>query len=238
MRNDILDKKELILELISKNTTKSEICKVLYCKPSTLERYLKIMNISYMGNQGRTGHKSKLRKSAIYYIDNDIVVGSHKLKLKLIEDNIKEHKCESCGLEEWMGNKIPIELHHVDGNRFNNKLENLEILCPNCHANTDNYSGKNIKHKQHKKKTPKIEKLPIKREVKRNKDKKCECGIEIYKSSNKCYKCYKFSLRKVERPTLEQLNIDIKTLGYTKSGIKYGVSDNCIRKWIKYYEKQ
>ena len=43
-------------------------------------------------------------------------------------------------LSEWMGKPIPLELHHKDGNHYNNDLSNLEILCPNCHAQTDNYS--------------------------------------------------------------------------------------------------
>lgn len=47
-------------------------------------------------------------------------------------------------LSEWMGKPIPLELHHKDGNHYNNDLSNLEILCPNCHAQTDNYRGKNI----------------------------------------------------------------------------------------------
>jgi len=57
--------------------------------------------------------------------------------------NHKGERCESCKLTEWMGQKIPLELHHVDGDRFNNELVNLQVLCPNCHALTDNYSGRN-----------------------------------------------------------------------------------------------
>ena len=55
------------------------------------------------------------------------------------------HQCERCKLTKWNDVNIPLEVHHKDGNRFNNKEENLELLCPNCHALTDNYRGKNIK---------------------------------------------------------------------------------------------
>lgn len=71
---------------------------------------------------------------------------SHKLKLRLLRENVKLHKCEDCGLTEWMKQTIPLELHHIDGNRYNNSLSNLKLLCPNCHALTDNYRAKNIKN--------------------------------------------------------------------------------------------
>lgn len=65
----------------------------------------------------------------------------------LISFGYKESKCESCNLSLWLGKDIPLELHHVDGNRSNWKLSNLQILCPNCHAMTDNYSWKGARLK-------------------------------------------------------------------------------------------
>lgn len=52
-------------------------------------------------------------------------------------------KCEKCGRTEWEGQKIPLCVHHIDGNHINNQIENLQVLCPNCHAQTDNYCGRN-----------------------------------------------------------------------------------------------
>lgn len=66
-----------------------------------------------------------------------------KLKLKLLATGVKEKKCEKCNLEIWNNLPIPLELHHIDGNSSNNDLTNLQILCPNCHAQTDNFRGKN-----------------------------------------------------------------------------------------------
>ena len=71
---------------------------------------------------------------------------TNKIRIKLFREGLKEKKCERCGLKEWQGFGIPLELHHKDGNKKNNDLSNLEILCPNCHALTDTYRGKNIKH--------------------------------------------------------------------------------------------
>ena len=49
--------------------------------------------------------------------------------------------CEECGLSEWMDNPLVLEMHHIDGNNKNNKKENLKLLCPNCHSQTDNWRG-------------------------------------------------------------------------------------------------
>ena len=56
---------------------------------------------------------------------------------------MKEHKCESCGISEWLGKPLSLELDYINGDRYDNRLQNLRILCPNCHAQTDTYRGKN-----------------------------------------------------------------------------------------------
>lgn len=66
----------------------------------------------------------------------------YKLKKLLFKHHLKENKCEECGITEWNGNPIECQLHHKDGNKFNNSLENLIILCPNCHSQTDTYGYK------------------------------------------------------------------------------------------------
>jgi hypothetical protein len=75
-------------------------------------------------------------------------MSTNKLKIKLLKEKAKKHQCENCGLESWQGGKIPIELHHIDGNPKNNDINNLQILCPNCHALTNNYRGRNKKRIQ------------------------------------------------------------------------------------------
>ena len=68
---------------------------------------------------------------------------SYKLKKRLIAEGIKKSVCESCGQSKWLEQPIPLELHHINGNNSDNRLENLRLLCPNCHALTDSYRGKN-----------------------------------------------------------------------------------------------
>jgi len=57
----------------------------------------------------------------------------------------QDNKCNKCGVEQWMGKALPLELDHKDGNNQNNSIENLEALCPNCHATTDTWRGRNKK---------------------------------------------------------------------------------------------
>ena len=64
-----------------------------------------------------------------------------RLKNRLLQEGIKAEQCEKCGKKSWMGQPIPLELHHIDGDRTNNTLHNIELMCPNCHAQTDNYRG-------------------------------------------------------------------------------------------------
>lgn len=216
MREDILNSKELILKLISKNEPKSEICRILKCRPHTLERYLKFFDIKYKGNMGKKNLPHiKSKKPLDDYLSNKINISSHRLKIRLIEDGIKNHQCEKCKLTKWLDDIIPIELHHIDGNRFNNNLNNLEILCPNCHSKTTNNSGKSLKDwkKRH-----------------------CKCGKIKNKKSITCKSCVP-KKRKIIRPEYELLLKEIKEFGFSCTGRKYNVSDNSIRKWIKNYEK-
>ena len=70
---------------------------------------------------------------------------SYKLKLRLFQENLKEKRCECCGRTTWQGFDIPLEVHHINGDNKDNRIENLSILCPNCHALTDSYRGKTNK---------------------------------------------------------------------------------------------
>jgi hypothetical protein len=73
---------------------------------------------------------------------------NHLLKQRLINEGYFERKCYECNRDTWNNQPIPIELEHKDGNHKNNSIENLTILCPNCHAQTDTHAGKNIKLKK------------------------------------------------------------------------------------------
>jgi hypothetical protein len=66
-----------------------------------------------------------------------------QLKRRLIAEGLKSPRCERCGITEWRGRALSIALHHINGDGLDNRLENLALLCPNCHAQTPNFSGRN-----------------------------------------------------------------------------------------------
>lgn len=144
MRIDILDRKAEIEQWISEGRSKAYMAQQLSCNPKTINPVLQRLGIEYAGNQSGKGQTKKNPKmTLIEYLATSKDIQSNKVRIKLLEEGYKEHKCECCGLTEWLGNPIPLELHHKDGNRYNNVIENYELVCPNCHALTDSYRGKN-----------------------------------------------------------------------------------------------
>lgn len=85
---------------------------------------------------------------------SDILNGKHqqyptsKITPRLVKEGYKKYKCECCGISDWNSKRIGLELNHIDGNSGNHRLENLEILCPNCHSQTDTFKSRNIKKKK------------------------------------------------------------------------------------------
>ena len=146
MRSDILEQKDQILQWIDENQSKAYMSQQLGCKWETLNRYLKLMGIEYAGNQSGKGQfKKKPKMTLAEYLENSEDIQTNKIRIKILEEGLKPHKCECCGLETWLDNPIPLEVHHKDGDRTHNELSNYELLCPNCHAFTDSYRGKNSK---------------------------------------------------------------------------------------------
>ncbi len=141
-----------------------------------------------------------------YYADEDIFkknsnyASMTNIKKKLINKYGWNYECSNCKLNEWMGQKIPLEVDHINGVHTDNRIENLRFLCPNCHAQTDTYKGKNIKNKEHSK------------ELYENIKKKttCECGNKKYKEAEQCMNCY-IQLKKSVNQTKEPYKYNKKT---------------------------
>lgn len=79
-------------------------------------------------------------------LSGEVVAKYHNsLRKYLLDNHIKENKCETCGISTWLTKKIKIQVHHIDGNKYNNVIDNLTMACPNCHTQTDTYGHLNRK---------------------------------------------------------------------------------------------
>ena len=142
MRNHYI--KEEVEAVVKRSTTWAQVCREVGIKPMTgSQTYLKNIAVKwgidfshFIGKAFNKGRKfpEQTRDISYYLVLNGPFINSHLLKQKLIAVGLKENKCEKCGLFEWLGEELPLELDHKNGNHFDNRIENLQILCPNCHA--------------------------------------------------------------------------------------------------------
>lgn len=160
----LLEIQENYVTLIKESTSLSEVCRKANISITngnfiSLKRIINENNID-ASHFKKQPNQTKYQKHDIKcYLNNENKISSSKLKDKLFKEDLKNKKCECCGGIEWMNKPIPLELHHINGNNDDNNLDNLQILCSNCHAQTDNYGGKNIAKKNTEKICPVCEKI-------------------------------------------------------------------------------
>jgi 5-methylcytosine-specific restriction endonuclease McrA len=106
------------------------------------------LDTSHMSGQGWARGRTNPSRRARRPLSEILVAGrpasdTSRLRERLIQEQVKEHRCEGCGGAQWRDGPIPLELDHINGDRRDNRLENLRVLCPNCHAQTPTYRGRN-----------------------------------------------------------------------------------------------
>ncbi len=181
-----------------------------------------------------------------------VLVRALALKKRLVAEGVLLDECNKCKLSKtWQGEPIVLELDHINGDRFDNRIENIRLLCPNCHSQTENFRGRGSDRKQPPNKFCIDCGVPISRQsfglcrsckvkagIKIKEQRKCLTCNDIFtpKDNNQkyCSKiCFGLSSRLVERPTPEQLKSEIESMSMVAIGKKYRVSDNAVRKWAK-----
>lgn len=189
----------------------------------TLKARLESDNIDYshikLGldtNKYRDGNN---KKDISEYLNKDTKIWhGQQLKIRLIRENVLENECSVCGQgSEWNGKELVLQLDHINGINSDNRLENLRIICPNCHTQTPTFSGRNGG---------------------RANNNNCNvCGVRIAKKSSKCQRCHLTQVgrnqkTKISWPETNELINLTSEFGFREIGRRLGVSDNAIRKHI------
>jgi hypothetical protein len=148
-----------------------------------------------------------------YFIKNK---GSRRgtIKTLILRYDIIPYQCKECKCSSlWNSKPLSLQLHHLNGDNDDNRIENLIFLCPNCHSQTENYAGKSTKKKF-----------------------VCQkCDLDTKGYSKFCAKCSAFNTRKTNRPLKDILEKEVLEMPLEKIGEKYKVSGNCIRNWCVDY---
>lgn len=138
------------------------------------------------------------------------------------------HRCELCGWHEVnpFSGLIPLEIHHKDGDYRNNKEENLQVLCPNCHSLTSSYKALNKEGREDRDHSGSRKKYNL-----------CiDCGTEISNGALRCRTCENKARIAEKRISREELKVLIRTIPFTKIGEQFGVSDNAVKRWCDGYK--
>lgn len=132
---------EEIIKVCKSAQSMSEAARILKIKYDTLKKYAIKLNVWNPNQSGKGIEKAKYTLESI--LSNKYYISSINLKGRLYKADIKQKKCEDCNITSWNKKRIAFELHHIDGDKYNNNINNLKILCPNCHSQTDNFRGRN-----------------------------------------------------------------------------------------------
>ena len=144
--------KELLEENVKDCYSFAELCRRLGLKPEgsnpkTVRKKMDELGVDYSHFTGQAWNKNP--KNPVYRgkhlpkLCEHSSLSSANVKELVYRLGLKENKCEICGIIEWQGKPITCELHHINGNSTDNRIKNLQILCPNCHSQTDNFRSRN-----------------------------------------------------------------------------------------------
>ena len=132
------DREAELIEAVAKSKSISGVCRILGIAPrggniNTIRKHITRLNLDVDHHTGMAWNKENYSKPSSK---------SHRLTLRAFLLREYGYICWNCKNSEWMGQQIPLEMDHIDGNNSNNELSNLRILCCNCHAQTPTFRNK------------------------------------------------------------------------------------------------
>lgn len=141
---------EQFREIVANSSTYSDCLRALGLgtkggsSTDILKRRIAELNCSteHFGRKG-PGYQAKHALADIL-VENSTYANIASLKRRLVRENVLEYKCAICGINEWLGQEISLQLDHINGVNNDHRVENLRFLCPNCHSQTNTYGGKNV----------------------------------------------------------------------------------------------
>jgi Zn finger protein HypA/HybF involved in hydrogenase expression len=257
---------------VSKSLSIAQVCRELSIRPvggnyKTINIMLKKNNINinhFTGKGWNTGTRyktfSKKQSLSEILVENSTYSNTNSLRKRLIKENIKEYKCERCENTIWLNQPIKLELNHINGNNMDNRIENLEILCPNCHSMTSNFRSKNKLSALSEKRDVEYRKFredltvnPEPSSIKNRegaetlhdipksvKTKKClHCNNDFIFSRNESKYCSTECYREHSRTNIPKVPDLLKSFeiygSFVQVGKHYNVSDKAVHKWCELY---
>lgn len=179
-------------------------------------------------------------------VENSTHTNRGCLKQRLFKEGLLKNECSRCGIgPEWQGEPLTLQLDHINGVNNDNRIDNLRILCPNCHSLTETHSGKRFKkiklcicgaklHETYDRCKDCIEITGKQKKLLNGKTKRCACGDVIYGYSITCNNCKGKEQRKYEvsKEEMEKLLFEDK-MSFVALGKKFNVSDVAVKKRCK-----
>lgn len=105
------------------------------------------LDITHFNKYSKASLAKRNRPLEEILVENSNYTNNSSLKKRLLEEGLLKYECYECHISEWNGKPLSLQLDHINGNNSDNRLENLRFLCPNCHSQTETFSGRNASHK-------------------------------------------------------------------------------------------